>query len=396
MRIVQINATCGIGSTGKICVGISKILTTERIENYVLCSRSNGYSLGIPLSNSQYIKFQALKSRILGNYGFYSKRATRKMIAQLERFQPDVVHLHNIHGHDCHLDMLFTWFRQNGTKLIWTFHDCWAFTGYCTYFDIAKCGKWKHQCFACPKKKCYSLFLDRSSALFLAKKTLFTGLDLSIVTPSHWLSNIVRESFLQQYPVKVVHNGIDLDVFRPCQGDFRRKYELEKKKIILGIALGWDVRKGFDTFISLAKRLPDNYQIVLVGTDSKVDKQLPENIISLHRTQNQQELAEIYSTADVFVNPTREDNFPTVNMEALACGTPVLTYRTGGSPEMLDETCGSVVDCDDIDALEREIVRICTDKPYTKEQCLKKAREFDQTQRFMEYLELYKKVISDK
>lgn len=394
MKVVQINATCGIGSTGKICVGISQILTAADIENYILCSRNNGYPLGIACTGSRYIKIQALKSRLLGNYGFNSKKATQKMIAELERIRPDIVNLHNIHGHDCDLEMLFSWFRRNRTKLIWTFHDCWAFTAYCPHFTMAKCNKWTTGCTQCVQRRRYSCFFDRSRTLFEKKKGLFTGLDMTIVTPSQWLADLVKQSFLKEYPVSVIHNGIHLDVFQPVSGSFREKYGLGNKKVVLGVSFGWDSRKGLDVFIDLAKRLPANYQIVLVGTDANVDKLLSDNILSIHRTQNQQELAEIYTAADVFVNPTREDNYPTVNMEALACGTPVLTFQTGGSPEMLDESCGSVVACEDVDTLETEILRICTDMPYMKTSCLSKAREFDQTERFKEYLTLYERVIS--
>lgn len=396
MKVVQINATCGIGSTGKICVGISQILNAENMENYILCSRTNGYPLGIACSDNRYIKIQALKSRVLGNYGFNSKEATRKMIAQLEIIQPDIVHLHNIHGHDCNLEMLFSWFRKNNIKLIWTFHDCWAFTAYCAYYTAANCAQWQTHCAQCVKKHSYSWLFDGSWELFEKKKKLFTGLNLTIVTPSRWLADEVKNSFLKDYPVFVINNGIDLDVLKPIPSCFREKYGLENMRILLGVAFGWDARKGVDVFIELSKRLPDDYRIVLVGTDSNVDKQLPENIISIPRTQNQQELAEIYSAVDVFVNPTREENYPTVNMEALACGTPVLTFRTGGSPEMLDDTCGSVVPCDDVDALEQEIIRICGDKPYSEAACLKKARMFDQSERFTEYFKLYKNVLSVK
>jgi glycosyltransferase involved in cell wall biosynthesis len=394
MKVVQINATCGIGSTGKICVGISRVMAAQNIENYILCSRTNGYPSGISCSTGREIRFQALKARLLGNYGFNSKRATKKMIAELERIQPDIVNLHNIHGHDCDLEMLFSWFRNHKTKILWTFHDCWAFTAYCPHFTMMKCDKWKTQCGQCIQRRDHSWFVDRSRKLFAKKKALFTGLDLTIITPSQWLADLVKQSFLKEYPVCVIHNGIDLGFFKPMPGIFREKYGLENKHVILGVSFGWGVRKGLDVFVELAQRLSGDYRIVLVGTDNNVDKLLPPNIISIHRTQNQQELAEIYSAADVFVNPTREENYPTVNMEALACGTPVLTFQTGGSPEMLDETCGSVVACDDVDALEREIIRICTDKPFSKESCLKKAREFDQNERFKEYLKLYERVIS--
>lgn len=390
MKIVQINATCGVGSTGKICVDISRILTENNIENFIIySSRSDGYELGIRCSNRKYLKLQALKSRIFGNYGFNSKMATRKMIDILERINPDIVNLHNIHGYDCDLEMLFTYFMKQKTKLIWTFHDCWAFTGYCPHFTMVKCNQWKKECVSCVQMHDYSWFVDRSGILFQKKKNLFKNLDMIIVTPSHWLADLVKQSFLKDYPVKVINNGIDLSVFRPSEGDFRKKYGLEDKKILLGVAFGWTIRKGIDVFCALAQRLSDEYQIILVGTNRQIEKKLPNNILSIHYTQNQEELAEIYTAADVFINPTREENYPTVNMESLACGTPVLTFRTGGSPEILDETCGSVVDCDDIDNLEKEIIRICNEKPYTKEACIKKAKGFDKNEKFKEYLELY-------
>lgn len=393
MKVVQINTTSGIGSTGKICVGISQLMTAADIENYILCSRSTGDALSIPCSDRWYIKLQALKSRILGNYGFNSQKATRKMIAELERIQPDVVHLHNIHGHDCNLEMLFRYFREKKQKLIWTFHDCWAFTGYCTHFTISNCQKWQTQCSACVQKRTYSWLFDKSKELYAKKKDLFSGLNLTIVTPSQWLAGLANLSFLKEHPVLVIRNGIDLSVFQPVAGKFAEKYRLENKKVILGVSFGWGIPKGLDVFQELAKRLPEAYQIVLVGTDDNVDKLLPANIISIHRTQNQRELAEIYSAADVFVNPTREENYPTVNMEALACGTPVLTFQTGGSPEMLDDTCGSVVACDDIDALEKEILRICETKPYSQEACINRAKAFDQNERFQEYVKLYQELL---
>ena len=393
MKIVQINATCGVGSTGKICVGISQLLEERGLESYILySSKSNGYEGGVRCSSDKYLKIQSLKSRILGNYGFNSKVATRKIISRLERINPDVVHLHNIHGHDCDLETLFKYFKERGTRIFWTFHDCWAFTAYCPHFVMAKCDKWRTECNCCVQSKEFSWFFDRSSELFRRKKALFSEVDLTIITPSKWLAGLVKQSFLADYPVMVVNNGIDLGVFKPSYSDFRRKCELEDKKLIIGVAFGWGVRKGLDVFVKLSKRLPDDYKIVLIGTDDNIDKQLPDNIISIHRTQNQTELAKIYTSADIFVNPTREENYPTVNMESLACGTPVLTFRTGGSPEIIDETCGSVVDCDDVDALEREIIRICSDKPYSKEACLNKAKTFDQNERFKEYIQLYERV----
>lgn len=391
MKTVQINTNCGTGSTGRICVGISDTLSKNAVENYVLYAQGEtDHPSGIKFSDSRYKKLQSLKSRIFGNWGFNSKLATKRLIKHLERIDPQIIHLHNIHGHDCDLNLLFEYFKVKKVKLIWTFHDCWAFTAYCPHFDMLECDKWKNRCGDCPYVKNASWFFDRSESLFNKKKALFSDLDLTVVTPSRWLAGLVRESFLKEYPVKVINNGIDLSVFRPAKSNFREKYNLGDSFVILGVAFGWDYRKGLDVFARLAEQLGDAYRIVLVGTDGNVDKQLNENIISVHRTQNQAELAEIYSAADLFVNPTREDTYPTVNMESLACGTPVLTFATGGSPEMLDPSCGSVVPKDDVDGLIKEIKRIRETKPYSEEACLAHAEAFDMNSRFQEYADLYR------
>lgn len=395
MRIIQINSTCGIGSTGKIAVGISRLLTQSNADNYIFCSfQSSKYPLGIQFCNKSYTNIQAMQSYLFGNYGFNSVAITKRMVSEIERLNPDIVHLHNIHGHDCNLEILFSYFKERKIKLIWTFHDCWAFTGYCTYFSMNDCNKWKNECEKCTQRSTYSLLFDRSNELFHRKKRLFDGLDMTIVTPSIWLADIVKQSFLKDYPIEVINNGIDLEVFKPILSDFKQKYHIpDKKSIVLGVAFYWDARKGLDFFTALSQRLDkEKYQIVLVGIDKRIERQLPNNIITINRLQSQSELAAIYSSSDVYVNPTREDNYPTVNIESLACGTPVLTFRTGGSPEMLDETCGSVVECGDIDALESEIIRICTDKPYSQEACIRKAEAFDKNERFKEYLKLYERI----
>lgn len=389
MKIVQINTTCGVGSTGKICLEISQMLTNRKTENYILYSSAKSeYSFGIKYSNILSVKLQALYSRIAGNYGFDAKHTTKKLIKTLEKIKPDIVHIHNIHSHACNLEILFNYIRINNIKTYWTFHDCWAFTGYCPHFDMIGCDKWKTECNNCPQSVQFSWFFDRSKYLFNKKKDTFRDLDLTIITPSQWLADLVKQSFFKSFPVKVINNGIDLSIFKPTESDFRKKYNCENKYILLGVAFGWGKRKGLDVFIELSKRLNENFKIVLVGTDDNVDKELPQNIISIHRTQNQAELAEIYTAADLFVNPTREENYPTVNMEAIACGTPVVTFNTGGSPEMLDSTCGTVVKKNDIDGIYNEIKRVCETQPYSKDDCLKRAESFDKNLRFTEYLNL--------
>lgn len=391
MIIAQINATCGVGSTGKICVSVSELLSKKGIENYIFYSAgSSDYPLGIKYANEKAVKFQTLLSRIFGNCGFESKSITEKLIKELEKIKPDIIHIHNIHSHNCNLKMLFSYITKNGIKVYWTFHDCWAFTAYCPHFDMIDCDKWKTGCYNCPQRKQYSWFFDRSEYLYNKKKSDIKGADITVITPSKWLAGLVKESFFKDFPVKIINNGIDLNIFKPTYSDFREKYSLGNKYIVLGVAFGWGKRKGLDVFCELAKRLDgEKYKIVLVGTNDNIDKLLPENIISIHRTANQTELAEIYTAADIFVNPTREENYPTVNMESIACGTPVVTFNTGGSPEMLDETCGAVVAKNDVDGIQNEIKRICETQSYSKDDCIERAKGFDKDNKFEEYIKLY-------
>lgn len=391
MKIVQINATCGQGSTGNICLSISRLLTEKGVENYVM------YTVGecaepaaVKVGNMQAIRLAAAQAHLTGNYGFTSKRITKQLLRLLRSIQPDIVHLHNLHSHNCHLQMLLDYLRENRIKVFWTFHDCWAFTGYCPHYTLAGCGKWKTGCRDCPQYRHYSFFLDQSEALYQKKKALTHGLRLTVITPSHWLAGQVRQSFFQNFPVKVIHNGVDRSVFYPRKSDFRKSHGLENVFVLLGVAFHWNNRKGLDVFIELFRRLDSRqYKIVLVGTDDNTDKLLPDGILSIHRTESQEELAEVYSAADVFVNPTREEVLGLVNLEANACGTPVVTFAAGGSPECICETSGVAVPVDDIEAMEAQIVRIVTEKPFAAQMCVNRAAAFDQKKQYEEYLNLY-------
>jgi len=390
MKVVQINSFCGSGSTGKICVSISGLLNHKGIENYIFyTSGVSDYASGKRYMSPWEIKWNAAKSRVLGNWGFNSASATTRLIAELENIQPDIVHLHNLHSHNVQLEILLSYLKEKKTRIIWTFHDCWVFTGYCPHYDMIGCEQWKVCCKKCPQKKHYSWFLDRSSYVYKKKNEVLDGANLTIVTPSKWLAEQVKQSFLKNYPVKVIYNGVDLDIFKPRKSNFRKKHGLEDKFVLLGVAFGWGIRKGLDIFVELSRRLEKHFQIVLVGTDTEVDKKLPENIISIHRTQNQIELAEIYTAADLFVNPTREEVLGLVNIESLACGTPVVTFNTGGSPECINEACGCVIGKNDIDYLIERIKKIYDYRPYSEEVCIAKAKEFDKTKKNYEYLKLY-------
>ena len=401
MKVVQINGGV-FGSTGKIMFGIADAL--NQCGGQCLCfapvTSTNHFQepehYYIKISSYYLRRFSVLLDRITGGQGRGAVFATKKLIRDIKCYDPDVIHLQNIHGGFVNIPRLFNYLKKCRKSIVWTFHDCWPYTGHCTYYDIVGCEKWKTECCQCPLFSEYPKCIwDNSKYLYKKKKAWFGGIhDLTIVTPSQWLADLVRQSFLSDYPVKIINNGIDLSVFKPTPSSFREKYGIPNNKfILLGVAFDWGVRKGLDIFVELAKRLPqEQYQIVLVGTNEKVDKQLPDNIISVHRTQNQQELAEIYTAADLFVNPTREENYPTVNMESIACGTPVLTFKTGGCSEIVNDTCGSIVEKDDVNAMEREIVRICTDNPYSVENCLNRAKVFDTRDRFQEYINLYKEI----
>lgn len=396
MKIAIINSV-PYGSTGKIAYEIAKTAADEGdgveifygYSGHPLDEIKNGNSV---IGGKSGKAMHMLLSEMTGLIGCFSFFYTFKILRKLKKFRPDIIHLHNLHGWYINLPLLFGFIKKHNIKTVWTLHDCWAFTGHCPHFDMIGCDKWKTGCYGCPQYKEYpkSLF-DNSKYMYRLKKKWFTGVkNMTIVTPSEWMAGLVRESYLKDYPVKVINNGIDLNIFKPIESDFREKYALENKYIVLGVAFGWGKRKGLDVFIELAKRLDkEKYKIVLVGTDDNSDKLLPENIISIHRTQNQTELAKIYSAADVFANPTREENYPTVNMESVACGTPVVTFNTGGSPEILDETCGAAVAKDDNDAMYNEIIRICEAKPYSMEACIKKAKGFDKNEKFGEYIRLY-------
>lgn len=396
MKIVSINSLPN-GSTGKIMNEIADMAEKNGFDTY--CFWGSWYSeikekaekrscFGSSIEN----KISGAFSILTGLQNFGSIIGTISLINKINKIDPDIIHLHNLHLWTINIPLLFKYIKKHNIKTVWTLHDCWAFTGHCPHFDMIGCDKWKTGCYGCPQYKEYpkSLF-DNSKYMYRLKKKWFTDIkDMTIVTPSEWLASLVKESYLKDYPVKVINNGIDLNVFKPTESDFRKKYALENKYIVLGVAFGWGRRKGLDVFVELARRLDkEKYKVVLVGTDDNVDKLLPENIISIHRTQNQTELAKIYSAADVFANPTREENYPTVNMESVACGTPVVTFNTGGSPEMLDETCGAAVAKDDNDAMYNEIIRICEAKPYSMEACIKKAKDFDKNGKFGEYIRLY-------
>lgn len=354
MKVLMINSVCGIGSTGRICTDIADELTENGHECKIAFGRKAAperyQKYAYRITSDGGVKINALKARLFDNEGFNAAGATKKLISFIEEYNPDVIHLHNLHGYYLNVKILFDYLKKTDKKVVWTLHDCWAFTGHCANFQYPVCDKWKTGCFDCERKTKYpKAFVDNSQKNYLEKERVFCGVkNLTVVTPSEWLARLVKESFLGRYPTRVINNGIDTSVFRPTESDFKERNGLKDKKMILGVANVWDEFKGINDFIGLSKKISDDYRIVLVGLDEKQLGMLPENILGITRTNNTKELAEIYTAADVLFNPTYEDNYPTVNLEAQACETPVVTYDTGGSGESVPKE--NVIAAGDVDA----------------------------------------------
>ena len=397
--IVEVNSN-NYASTGNIVLNIAKEARKKGFRVYTCCRKSRA-GLKYRYEDQIYIGtwldrvVSERLSYIFGLNGYFNVINTFMFIQKLKKIKPDLIHIHSMCDNYLNINMFYKYIRDNNIPVIWTLHDNWAFTGRCAQF---RCEKWREGCGNCPHLEYFpaSLFLDNTAKVWKIRERLYNSIKtMTIVTPSKWLSDLVRISlFKENHPIRVINNGINLNIFKPVESSFRKEHGIVNKHMLLAVAYFWDAGKGLYVFQELAKRLPDNYQIVMVGTNDEVDKQLPENIISIHKTYNQEELVKIYSCADLFVNPTTDENFPTVNMEALACGLPVLTYDTGGCAEIIDEQSGASVPSGDIEALEKEIIRICENKPFKKEACIRRASKFNMSDKFMEYVDLYNEMLA--
>ena len=406
MKIVQINTVCNTGSTGKIAADLYYIAEKVGDTPFIAYGRGtapkeiNSFKIGNPIDFMHHV----LINFFLGKSGFGSKTVTARFLKWLDEVKPDVLHLHNLHGFYIHVEMLFEYIKIHHIPIVWTLHDCWPLTGQCAHFDYAGCTKWQTACKHCPIYRSnypYSLFRDNSRQNYELKKAAFTGVEnLTIVTPSNWLADIVKKSFLREYPVMTIPNGINLDIFKPAVPQSTNTVFatadstfVTASKIILGVANVWTSRKGLDFFLKLSELLDSSYHIILIGVSQKQQKKLQKEyggrITPLTRTANQLELAKWYSRAYVYVNPTLEDNFPTTNLEALACGTPVITFNTGGSPESITEKCGIIVEKGNINQLKEAILSLDKKTEITSLACREHAMNFNKEIRFKECLKLY-------
>ena len=396
VKVLQINSFFSVGGPPRIVNGIYDTLISEGHECKIAAARERMYAPkdSIQIDSNFGVKINALKARLFDNEGFNARRATKKLIKEIEAYNPDVIHLHNLHGYYINIEILFNYLKRSNKPVVWTLHDCWAFTGHCAYFDYVQCEKWKTGCFKCVQKDEYprSMILDKSKQNYCLKKQNFNKLSkLMIVPVSKWLDSILKQSFLSKQFSQVIYNGIDLSVFYKRESLIRKKLSLGNKKVLLGVAQRWERRKGLKDFELLNSHLDhEKYVIILIGLSEKERKGLPQNIICINRTNSKEELAEYYSMADVFLNLSYEETFGLVTLEAMACGTPVIVYDRTAVPEIVDETCGEIVSAGNIDELAKKVEII--DKLSKTDACVRKAQEFDYKNCYKKYVQLYEKL----
>lgn len=409
-KLLQINPVVRVStSTGRIMQEIGELAMRNGWESYVAYSKGRDgvrtcASHTIPVGNKWDTWMHGLETRLFDRHGLASVSATYDFIKQLKEISPDIVHIHNIHGYFLNYPVLFEYLSKSGIPVVWTVHDCWLYTGHCYYYSYIQCNKWESGCGDCPQKRKFpaSWWLDRSTRNYQDKREAFTTMPhgkLTIVPVSDWIREEMSRSFLKDYPFQVIHNGIDTEVFTVHGADeMKQKYGWQGKHILLGVASIWSEEKGLPDFIKLAQQLREDEMVVLVGVTEEQKSQLPQNVYGIRRTENIRELAELYSAADVFVNPTWQDNYPTVNMEAIACGTPVVTYRTGGSIESVTEDTGFIVEQGDVKGL-LDSVRVIEQfgKHYYADRCRKYAlANFRKEDRYADYLKLYEELCTNR
>jgi len=399
VKVLQINSVCGLGSTGRITTDIAATLTENNIESYIAYGRqtsiTNDHILRIGSKLDYYV--HGGLTRLFDTHALSGSRtATKRFIEQVKIIDPDVIHLHNIHGYYLNVKIFFDYLRTSSKPVVWTLHDCWSFTGHCTHFSYAECLKWVEGCHECSEKRSYpaSAFIDNSKKNYQMKRELFTNLEnVTIVTPSKWLANLVKKSFLAKHPVRVIYNGIDTDIFKPVVNEsVRKKYKLGDRFIVLGVANLWNKRKGLHHFIELSKMIDNDCIIVLVGLNDQQITELPRNIIGIKRTSNINELAQIYFAANVFVNPSVEETFGLVTAEALACGTPAIVFDSTPGVEIVSDGCGYIAEIHNIYDINKFIDQVRSDgKAFYSEQCVKRIElMFEKNERYEEYLSLYR------
>ncbi len=408
MRLLQINPVMrGNTSTGRIMREIGEVAMAAGWESYIAYSGGRdgekipSSSVKIPVGGKLSVAWHGLVTRMADRHGLASNIATRRFIRRVEELKPDIIHIHNVHGYFLNYRIFFDWLSRSGIPVVWTIHDCWLYTGHCYYYSFVRCDRWLSGCGDCSQKSKFpkSWFIDASGKNYITKKEAFTKMPkdkLTFIPVSDWIRGEMSRSFLKDFDYQVIHNGVDTDVFKPSDTEeVIRKYGLEGKKIILGLASIWSGEKGLGDFLKMSEMLAEDEIIVLVGLKPEQMKGLPDNIKGIAKTENVAQLAQLYSAATAFVNPTWQDNYPTVNLEAIACGTPVVTYRTGGSIEAVTPETGIIIEQGDVSGLLEAVRKIAEKgKENYSQACRSYAKaNFRKEDRYADYLKLYQKLL---
>jgi glycosyltransferase involved in cell wall biosynthesis len=403
--LLQINTVVNSGSTGRIAEQIGQLAIENGWESYIAYARNEGDSKSkkIKIGTKFDVYLHVLVTRLFDRHGLGSGISTKRFIQKVKSIKPNIIHLHNIHGYYINYKLLFNYLSRVNIPIIWTLHDCWTFTGHCAYFSFVGCNRWMGICFRCPQKKMYpaSIFFDRSRKNMLDKKNNFLSLkkNMILIPVSDWQAQLCSKSFFKNTLMKRIYNGVDVDVFHPALKENRKeifdRYKIQTDFLVLGVASVWEKRKGYNDFIELRSLLSKEYSILLVGLSEKKIKSLPDGILGITGIENVKDLAKIYANSDVFVNPTWEDNFPTTNLESLACGTPVVAYNTGGCKELIKEDIGFIVRQGDIKVLAECIQKIIKrGGDYYVDNCRKYVvNNFKREDRYAEYIHLYNSLL---
>ena len=352
LRYVQLNSFYN-GSTGSIMRGLHSKLAARGVESYCFWGRRHDTIDGHMqcCATKPEVYWHGAMTRLFDRMGFYSKKDTANLLARLDEINPDVVHMHNIHGYWVNIEMLFDWLAKRRCQVRWTLHDCWALTGHCAYPK------------SCPQLDTYPKTISKAncSRNYEDKRRIFTSVPperMTLITPSQWLADLVGQSFLKDYPVEVRHNAIDTDVFKPTPSDFRERNGIGDRFMVLGVASPWTERKGLGDFVKLAGELDsDKYAIVLVGLSEKQIGQLSKQLVALPKIESPERLAEAYSAADVFVHPGVEETFGMTVVEAQACGTSVVVAEGSACAEIADPDAAITVPAD-MSTLRETVVKM--------------------------------------